>query len=190
MKALVVAVLVTVAGVAGAPAASTRCPSDAVRVGPVCVDKYEASVWAVPPENRGLVTRIEKGNARLADLVAGGATQLGQMPIGTCEGTEYGPGFPLTGNWTTPAYAVSVAGVLPSTCITWFQAEQACRLSGKRLATNQEWQAAAAGTPDPGAADDGATTCATLSPFAALTGERTLCVSAWGAHDMVGNAWE
>jgi hypothetical protein len=43
---------------------------------------------------------------------------------------------------------VSVAGVLPSTCFTWLQASQACALSGKRLATNREWQDAAAGTPD------------------------------------------
>jgi len=66
--------------------------------------------------------------------------------------------FPNTGNWKAEedskppspgVFAASVAGVLPSTCLSWFQAEQACALSGKRLATNQEWQRAVAGTPDP-----------------------------------------
>ena len=71
------------------------------------------------------------------------------------------PGFRRPATGPRRCYAVSVAGVLPSTCLTWFQAEQACRLSGKRLITNQEWQAAAAGTPDPDDADDGTTTCAT-----------------------------
>jgi formylglycine-generating enzyme required for sulfatase activity len=167
-----------------------RCPPDAVRVGPVCVDKFEASVWSVPAASTRLVDRIRKGKADLEDLAAGGAVQAGAIPTETCSGVEYGTEFPLTGNWTQPLYAVSVAGVPPSTCITWFQAEQACRLSGKRLLTNQEWQAAAAGTPDPGAADDNSTTCTTNSAFATLTGARSLCVSSWGAHDMGGNVWE
>src|SRR5262249_43834089 len=47
-------------------------------------------------------------------------------------------------------YALSIPGVKPTACITWFQANQACLLSGKRLLTNREWQGAATGTPDPG----------------------------------------
>ncbi|TMB02876.1 MAG: hypothetical protein E6J70_06345 [Deltaproteobacteria bacterium] len=74
--------------------------------------------------------------------------------------------------------------------VAWFQAEQACRLSGKRLLRNEEWQAAAAGTPDPGVNDDHTATCATNSDFAALTGARSSCISLWGAHDMAGNVWE
>jgi formylglycine-generating enzyme required for sulfatase activity len=85
--------------------------------------------------------------------------------------------------------------------VTWFQAEQACRLSGKRLLSNQEWQAAAHGTPDPGDADDGVTTCNTnaesLIPpgtsdpqYAMPTGSRSACISRWGTHDMIGNVWE
>jgi formylglycine-generating enzyme required for sulfatase activity len=57
------------------------------------------------------------------------------------------------------------------------------------LPTNQEWQAAALGTPDPGTADDGATTCATDS-FLSATGSRGGCVSDVGAFDMVGNLQE
>ena len=63
----------------------------------------------------------------------------------------YPANFPSTGNWTpvlgsnppSPGvYAVSIPGVHPSACTTWFQANQACRLSGKRLVRNDEWQAA------------------------------------------------
>jgi formylglycine-generating enzyme required for sulfatase activity len=85
---------------------------------------------------------------------------------------------------------VSIPGVPPNSCVTWFQANQACLLSGKRLLTNREWQGAAAGTPDPGVADDGSTTCVTNSAGPADTGSRASCRSVWGAFDMVGNVNE
>ena len=172
------------------PVDARRCAPDAVQVGPVCIDKYEASVWSVPPGDDQLLAKIHRGRATVSHLAAGGAVQIGAIPIDGCTGIEYGPTFPPSGNWTAPVFAVSVAGVPPSTCVTWFQAEQACRLAGKRLLTNQEWQAAASGTPDPGANDDHGATCVTNSDFAALTGARNACVSAWGAHDMAGNVWE
>ena len=48
---------------------------------------------------------------------------------------------------------------------------------------------AALGTPDPGTADDGATTCNTSNriPGVGQTGSRSSCVSDVGAFDMVGN---
>jgi formylglycine-generating enzyme required for sulfatase activity len=172
-----------------AAAATLKCPIDSVKVGTTCVDKYEASAWSIPSTNTTLVKKLQQGKYTLADLTGGGGVQLGcsSAPFGL---TSYPATFPVTGNWTDPVYAASVAGVLPSTCITWFQAEQACALSGKRLATNQEWQRAAAATPDPGSSDDLTTTCATGSPGPVLTGSRSACASAWGADDMVGNVWE
>jgi len=87
-------------------------------------------------------------------------------------------------------YAVSLAGVTPSANITWFQAQAACKNARKRLPSNAEWQAAVAGTPDPGP-DNGSTDCNTLSAFTAVTtGSRSSCVSADGAYDMVGNLYE
>lgn len=166
-----------------------KCAPDAVAVGPACVDRFEASVWRVPAESRRLVDAVRKGKATLAQLQAG-ATRVG-IPAGdVCGGDEYGPAFPPTGHWTEPLYAASVQGVSPNTCITWFQAEQACRLAGKRLATSEEWQAAVAGTVDPGLADDGTTTCATNTFTPPPTGSRPGCVSSWGVHDMIGNVWE
>lgn len=92
-------------------------------------------------------------------------------------------------NCTDAIYARSVAGVTPSSRITWFQAQQACANAGKRLLTNAEWQMAVAGTPDPGP-DNGTTDCNSATGAASLTGSRSSCVSARGAFDMVGNIFE
>jgi formylglycine-generating enzyme required for sulfatase activity len=166
------------------------CPPDAVQVGPTCVDRYEASVWSIPAAKTKLIAKVKAGHATLADLTNGGATQLGAASTSSCSGSEYGPDFPVTGNWTAPLYAVSIPDVLPSACLTWFQAEQAGALSGKRLLTNQEWQRAAAGTPDPGT-DNGTADCNISAPGSPVnTGSRSACVSNWGARDMVGNVWE
>jgi formylglycine-generating enzyme required for sulfatase activity len=174
---------------APSPLIAAPCPRDSVKVGTTCIDLYEASVWRIPEGSNGLLKKIRKGTVTLADLTAAGATQLGAAKLDPCGG-EYGPGFPSTGNWTEPVYAVSIPGVLPSTCVTWFQAEQACALSEKRLPTNQEWQRAAAGTPDV-AVDDGATTCNFGNAFGPVpTGSRFSCISSWGVYDMIGNVAE
>ena len=87
-------------------------------------------------------------------------------------------------------YAVSVKGVLPTACTTWFQANQACALSGKRLLRNAEWQRAAAGTPDPGT-DDGTSDCNIATAGHPVdTGSRSKCTSNWGVFDLVGNVDE
>jgi len=168
------------------PPAWAACSPDAVQVGPTCIDKYEASVWSIPPLQRDLIARIKVGLLTLADLTAGVATQV--SPADSCT-PAFPARFPATGNWTAPLYAVSIPGVHPTACATWFQAEQACALSGKRLLTNQEWQRAAAGTPDPGT-DNGTTDCDVASDGPVNTGSRSACVSRWGAFDMVGNVEE
>ena len=173
-----------------------KCPPDSVRVGTACIDTYEASVWQIPPSNHALVDKVQAGRATLADLTAGGATQLSPTPA--CR-PGFPASFPLGGQWTpvpgssppSPGvYAVSIPGVPPSSCITWFQASQACALSGKRLLRNDEWQRAADGTPDPGT-DNGTTDCNVGKTHTASdTGSRSNCKSAWGVFDMVGNVNE
>src|SRR2546425_1315017 len=102
----------------------TACPgSDAsdvmVKVGPLCVDKYEASVWSGPT----------------------GGTQYGVTTNDyPCSRTAND----CTG--ATAIHARSVAGVRPSRQASWFQAAVACLNAGKRLLTSAEWQMAAAGT--------------------------------------------
>lgn len=185
LSGLLIGLLVGFLGVTIGEAAST-CASDAVQVGPACVDKYEASVWNIPPEQKGLIKKVKQGKATLDKLLTGGATQVS---FGDPCSPVFPESFPVTGNWTAPLYAVSIPGVPPTACISWFQAEQACALSGKRLVSNQEWQRAAAGTPDPGT-DNGTTDCNVDSDGPVNTGSRSACVSNWGAFDMVGNVWE
>jgi formylglycine-generating enzyme required for sulfatase activity len=138
--------------------ALAACAPNTLKVGPLCVDMYEASVWS----NRD-----------------GTGTQYGTTS------DDYPATFPDNGNWTAPLYAVSMPGVKPATHITWFQAQQACALSGKRLLTNAEWQTAAAGTPD-----NDAVKCNIFNGISVDTGSMAACISGWGVHDMVGNAWE
>jgi hypothetical protein len=188
---------VCLAAAVPAGAGKLKCPPDSVKIGNNCIDLYEASVWQIPPTNKSLVKKVQDGKATLADLTSGGATQL--APAATCAGPgDYGINFPFDGNWTpvlgsnppSPGvYAVSISGVQPSACINWFQANQACLLSGKRLLTNREWQGAAAGTPDPGT-DNLTTDCAVSSPGPVNTGSRSNCKSSWGVFDMVGNVDE
>jgi hypothetical protein len=168
--------------------AAAACPADSAQSGPVCIDKYESSVWdlAAVPAGRGkarLIASIQAGTATLARLTFWGAVQRG-----LAAGDLAANGCPDTANGCVDVYAVSLPGVTPSAFVTWFQAAAAARNSGKRLPTNQEWQAAALGTPDPGI-DDGSTTCATGTSLGP-TGSRSGCVSDVGAFDMVGNLQE
>jgi formylglycine-generating enzyme required for sulfatase activity len=186
------AALVLLASTAGAQGAKplTKCAGDAVVSGTVCMDKYEASVWRVPNPtgaNKSLVKKLQQGKATLADLRKGGATQLG------IASDNYAPCADSGQNCTDDIYAVSLAGVMPASYLTWFQSQAACENARKRLPSNAEWQAAVAGTPDPGgpAPDNGTTDCNTASAFTAVTtGSRSSCKSARGAFDMVGNLWE
>ncbi|HSV05093.1 MAG TPA: hypothetical protein VLI07_01195 [Candidatus Binatus sp.] len=123
------------------PAAPVRrCAPDAVMAGPACLDRYEASVWRVPnptTTNAALVQRIRLGRTTLADLKAGGATQLGVIAT-----DDYAPCADSGQNCAGDIYAVSLPGVFPSANLTWFQAQAACTNAGKRLPSNAEWQAA------------------------------------------------
>jgi len=186
---------------AASAALRLQCPPDSVLVGDACIDKHEESVWLIDPVNNpALVNKVRHGTATLTDLHTGGALAAIQLgAAASCNGpNDYGANFPPSGNWwpipgsnppSPGVYAVSIPGVQPSACLTWFQATQACALSGKRLATNQEWQQAAAGTPDPGT-DNGTTDCNVDSPLFSNTGSRSNCKSSWGVFDMVGNLQE
>ncbi|HUP22385.1 MAG TPA: SUMF1/EgtB/PvdO family nonheme iron enzyme [Thermoanaerobaculia bacterium] len=90
-----------------------------IRVGGVCIDKYEASVWSGP--DGGIQYGVSVDDYPCSNN--------GQDCFGLI-------------------YARSVPGVTPSSRITWFQSQQALANSGKRLPTSAEWQMAVAGTPD------------------------------------------
>jgi hypothetical protein len=160
------------------------CAADSVKVGPLCVDRFEASVWSVsdPAKVHRLRTLAQSGKATLHKLNALGATQHGVT------GDDY-PCSKNANDCKDVIFAFSIPGVKPSAFITWFQAQQAAANSGKRLLSNAEWQMAAAGTPDAGT-DDGSTDCNISFGGPVNTGSRDNCKSAWGAFDMVGNVSE
>jgi Sulfatase-modifying factor enzyme 1 len=174
------------------PVAAAGCASDSVQSGTVCIDKYESSVWYVPPSKPTLINKIQNGTISLANLTSASAMAAGVVQLGLAAGDLAAHGCPATGNGCVDYYAVSIPRVRPSVFVTWFQAAAAARNSLKRLPTNQEWQVAALGTPDTAFADDGSTTCNSdnLAPGLTLTGSRSNCISDVGALDMVGNAWE
>jgi hypothetical protein len=150
------------------------CPPSMTRSGPICVDKYEASVWETT--DAAVIAKIRAGTVTLGELQAAGAVQRGAA------GFDYGAGCPNTGNGCVDFYAVSIPGVTPSRFINWFQAVATARNAGKRLLTNAEWQAAALGTPD-------GVPCIVSAAAPGLTGTAG-CVSDAGAFDMVGNLSE
>lgn len=160
------------------PVAGEDCPPDAVRSGTVCIDKYEASLWYAPLEKKDLIDKIQQGVVNLKELTNAGAVQLG-----LAYGDLAANGCPVSGNGCVNVYAVSIPGVTPSRSVNWFQAVAAARNSHKRLPTNQEWQAAALGTPegDP---------CNVDSATFWNTGSAPGCISDVGAFDMVGNVGE
>ena len=173
-------------GVNAAAGAAGTCGPDAVPAGTTCLDRYEASVWRVPhptTTNGPLVRKIQSGLATALDLASGGATQLG---VG---GDDYVPCTDDGQNCAGDIYAVSLPSEIPSARITWFQAQDACASSGKRLPTSAEWQVGANGTPDPGP-DNRATDCNSAGNIVSATGTRGACISARGAFDMAGNLEE
>jgi formylglycine-generating enzyme required for sulfatase activity len=133
-----------------------------VRSSSFWIDRYEATVWENPDGTGALY------GAAVADYPLPVNGQLGAANKG---------------------YALSKAGHLPSTMATWFQADVACRASGKRLPRSDEWGFAARGTLDPGNSAGEGSKCRTNNSLR-LTGAGVACVSMWGAEDMIGNVSE
>jgi hypothetical protein len=113
-----------------------------IKVGSVCIDKYEASVWSSPT----------------------GGTQFGT--------TSDNYPCSDNGQNCTNIYARSVAGVKPSAFITYYQAQQALANSGKALTTNAEWQMAVAGTPDGAACNISSAGAANTGSFGGCASNR------------------
>jgi hypothetical protein len=169
---------------------SRDCRPDAVAIGPTCLDKYEASLWFVPTSQTRLISKIRSGTATREDLLSRAAVAAGIVQLGLLPGDLALHDCPATGSGCMNVYATSIAGVKPASFVNWFQALASARNSGKRLPTNQEWQAGAFGTPDAGSSP-GPQDCNTYSLTGrSLTGSRANCKSDMAAFDMVGNVRE
>jgi hypothetical protein len=171
-------------------ATAQTCPIDSVRVGTICLDKFEASVWKILPTTlvqRNVIIKIRAGTVTLSDLKQAGAVQLGLT-----DGDIKFAGCFEDGWGCTNVYAVSIGGVLPARYVNWFQAAAAARNSFKRLPTNAEWQVGAFGTfPDLPDDENGCNVGGgILGGVIDFTGGRSSCFSDTGNWDMVGNLSE
>lgn len=128
------------------------------------IDRYEAGIYHVATGAQLNAAASSGGASTEIEMV--GLLRNGRPPMRVGE---------------TPL-AISRAA-MPTVNVTWFQANMACRAAGKRLATGDEWLAAAAGTAD----DAACNVSGTVARAASMTGS---CRSVWGAHDMIGNVLE
>ncbi len=128
------------------------------------VDRYEAGVFH------------RTTGAQLGALSMTGTPPDNIESVGLSRSGQHAPG-------AAPVLAISRVG-FPTVNVTWFQANEACRASGKRLLTRSEWFAAAGGTPDSSAlCNTGTSAPATPLPTGA-------CASSVGALGMIGNVSE
>ncbi len=163
------------------------CPDDMARVGDVCVDKWEASYDC--------------------SMYTAQSTQGSSGPITTDGDEDYNDYLWQTRNIATinggPAVCkgVSKNNSIPYTTITQYDAQSSCKLFGKHLITNKDWQEAVKGTPDDATkCKVDTTSTGTLIPSAdwynrggddaIYTGSATECISKYGIYDMIGNVWE
>jgi len=86
-----------------------------VPVDPVCVDRDEAKVWAIPPISRRLIDQVRAGKAGVAELAAGGVTQIGPSPRTAAPTRSIRRRSSSAGTGRPSLYAASVPGVPPST---------------------------------------------------------------------------
>jgi hypothetical protein len=87
-------------------------------------------------------------------------------------------------------------GEMPSTNVTWFEAETYCKKEGKRLCKGEEWEKACAGknwfkfsygdTFQPPKCGQGGIVRKDVDK----TGTHPDCVSGFGVYDMIGGVWE
>lgn len=129
------------------------------------IDMYEAGIYHVATGVQ-LNAATRSGGGATAEIDAVGLLQNGRPPPRLGE-------LPL---------AVS-RQAMPTVNVTWFQAQMACRASGKRLPGGDEWLVAAEGT-----GDDAECNTSSTGAVAGSAGGR--CGSPWGPHDMIGNLAE
>ena len=171
------------------------CPDDMVQVDPVpdcipevtkpfCVDRWEATLWDTATCDGTVYGNPLWMGCNIPDIYPAG------FPADVCASQP-------CDNEETPVYACSLPGIIPSRCVSWYQARQACKNVGKRLCTPEEWQLACHGTGCtlyPFGDDFTWDVCnyiETFEGFSVLnTGEMEGCVNDWGTWDISGNVWE
>ena len=173
--------------------------------GSFCIDRYEATVRANADCTGTIYGQNEDdypsgfGNcvSCLEDEICYEWEKNGKAGgvagCATDDASEYAP-------QSTPLYACSEAGVLPSRFITWYQANKACENSGKSLCARSDWEAACMGPQNlvfpygnnviSGLCYDETASDASGINAPTQTGVMSGCYSDYGIFDMSGNVEE
>lgn len=124
-------------GISTAEAQALACPSEMVRVGGACIDRWEASLVDklsgvplspfYPPDPRLLGVAYDYWSAHANRI---GPARVREVPL---------PPLPEVMKGEFTPMAVSRPGVLPQGYLSRFTAERACQAAGKRLCTESEW---------------------------------------------------
>jgi len=162
---------------------ATKCSQapEMVPIGKSCIDAYEGSAWS-NPGCKGIQYGVGKN-----DYPSGFSYVVESKGI---SGKNYKP-------QTTPVYACSKKGVLPSASLSYYQAKRACENAGKRICTDAEIVAACKGPKNQNYPYGNSYQSGTCNDMAASykkplqTAQLSKCVGGYpGIYDISGNVYE
>lgn len=143
-----------------------------VKVGPWMVDKFENSICSC----------------------FGGKTICNEALLKFLKYESYQQLISLNGErGVNEVFAVSVPDQIPATGLNWVQASALCLLSHKQIIPDHLWLVLARGeyqAMNCNVRDQENLFVRWLRPTGGASFSKPPCMSYWGIHDMVGNAWE
>lgn len=159
--------------------------------GRFCMDRFEATGWENADCSGAIYGQEED------DYPEGFQDCVDCVDDGFCE-SMLDCWNELWAPQTTPVYACSKRGYVPSRNITWYQANKACENSGKSLCEYTDWTLACSGPNglnypygdeyvEDACWDSG---YSNWLPGPGMTGMRFQCVSEYGIYDQSGNVKE
>jgi hypothetical protein len=178
------------------------CPTDMTQVDPVadcepditkpfCIDIFEATLW----QNQDCSGEVFNNKGPMDGAYS--CAQIDNLPAGFAADVGF------TSDENDKVYSCSVKGIVPSRCLSWFQAKRACENSGKRLCSPEEWALACRGsecTEYPYGNDFTWDICNYIETYnyvdflmtfmVLATGTMEQCLSGFGVYDISGNVWE
>ena len=131
--------------------------------------------------------RMEVTVAAYTACVKEGTCSAEHLRQGSLDGTTFSPDSGCN-------YGVDGKGLHPINCVDWKQAEAYCKVAGKRLPTEEEWEYAARGGAAqrtyPWGVEPPSKQACWGDPGTCEVGKFPDGDSHWGVHDLAGNVWE
>ena len=172
-----------------ASALTLRCPRDSVKVGDVCIDKYEASVWQIPAGEHGArqTSSVGPRDPRGPDERRG---DPGESCIHAVAPTLPGD-VRRDGKLDEPAVRGLGGGRAADELCDLVPGGAGVRALRKAACSRtRSGSARRPARPIPVRTTAGQTVTSAVSPDRWTSGSRAKCTSNWGAFDMVGNVEE